>query len=261
MGLISRMLGLFKIKVSSALDRAEDPREIVDYAYVQQQELLRKTRQGLVEVASSKIRLEQQAKKLRSRVPQVEEQASRALKIEREDLARMALQRKQTVLAELEDLDRQIAEVAEEERRLTHTEQQLAMRVEEFRIRRDAISARYTAAEAQVRVTEALSGVSGEFADLSMALGRAVEETERMQARASAIGSLVESGTLALPLDGTTDPVERDLVKVIVDQAVDDELAALKGQMIEGEVPALEGGPEDGDEENTGDDESRKDPT
>ena len=185
MGLLSRLRMLFKSKASAALDRAEDPRELVEYAYSQQQELLRKTKQGLIEVTTSKVRLEQQAGKLRAQVPRVEQQASRALQMGREDLARIALQRKQTVLAELDQLELQAAEIGEDERRLAHTEQELAARVEQFRVRRDSISARYSAAQAQVRVGEALSGVSGEFADLGMAMGRAMEKTERMQARVS----------------------------------------------------------------------------
>ena len=245
MGLISRFLMAFKIKANAALDRAEDPRELVEYAYTQQQELLRKTKQGLIAVATSKVRLEQQANRLRAQTPKIEMQAERALGHGREDLARLALQRKQTVLAELEQLDFQAAEVAQEERRLTKIEQELAARVEQFRTRRDAISARYTAAQAQVRVQEALAGVSGEFAELGMALGRAAEKTERMEARAAAIGSLFEAGTLALPPHGTTDPVAGDLQKLEADQTVEEELAALKANMDAGDTsPALGAGPD-----------------
>ena len=245
MGLISRLLMVFKVKANSALDRAEDPRQLVDYAYRQQQELLRKTKQGLIEVAASKVRLEMQSERLRDRVPQTEEQARRALSIGREDLARIALQRKQSALAEVEQLDQQVAEVGQDERRLTQTEQQLAARIEEFRVQRDSISARYSAAQAQVRVNEALSGVSGEFAELGMAMGRAVEKTERMQARAAAIGSLIEAGSLALPALGAVDPVERDLLKVTVEETVEDELSALRDQLDkEDRPPALSGGGE-----------------
>ena len=241
---LSRLLMAVKMRVNSVLDRMEDPRQLVDYAYTQQQELLRKTKQGLIEVATAKVRLEREAQKLRDQAPRMEDQASRALIAGREDLARMALQRKQTVHAELERLEGQVVDLAAEERRLTHTEQQLAARIEEFRVRRPAIVARYSAAKAQVRVSEALSGVSGEFAELSMALGRAVEKTEAMQARAAAIGGLVESGSLALP-GQVTDPVERELIKVTVDHTVDDELSELKLRLGENEAPpALDKGPE-----------------
>src|SRR5262245_19266286 len=214
MSLWSRLLMLLRIKSAAALDRAEDPRETLDFAYAQQTELLRKVRQGLIDVSASKQQLEQQESKLRAKVPQLEEQARRALSLEREDLARLALTRKQAALTEVEGLAPQIAEVAAEERRLLQAEQQLAARIEEFRTHREVVSARYTAAGASARVSEALTGVSGEFAELSMAVGRAEEKTARLQARASAIDRLLESGDLAVPMGpmGTgNDTIEQEL--------------------------------------------------
>ena len=236
MGIISRILVVFKMKASSALDRAEDPRQLVDYAYAQQQELLFKTKRGLVEVATSKVQLAQQCEKLRYGIPRLEQQARRAIASGRDDLARIALERKQTILSELEQLDIQIADVAEDQVRLTRTEQQLAARLDEFRTRRDVIAARFTAAQASVRASEAFGGVSGEFADLSMALGRAVEKTDRMQARARAVGSLVDDGTLALPGQGS-DMVEQELFRETVSITVEEELSALKAETASKESP------------------------
>jgi phage shock protein A len=159
--------------------------------------------------------------------PKLEEQAKRALAAEREDLARFVLQRKQTVIAELDGLEQQLAEVSEEERRLILAEQQIAARIEDFRTRRQTVSARYTAAEAQVRMKEALSGVTGELGELSMALGRAEEKTQRMLARASAIDSLIDSGSLQL-MAGGGDMVEKELHELTAAAAVEEELAALK---------------------------------
>ena len=227
MGFLSRLLIVFKAKANRALDRAEDPTEMMDYAYAEQQQLLVRTKQGLVEVATSKVQLKKQAENLRKQLSKFEKQAGRALDADREYLARTALERKQSILSELEQLDVQIDEVTEDERNLTQTEQQLAARIEEFRTRKSIVGARYTAAKAQVRVNEAFTGVSGEFADLGIALGRAVEKTERMQARANAIGELVESGSLALPSAGT-DRVEEELNQIHTESAVDAELKALK---------------------------------
>jgi phage shock protein A len=224
----SRLALFFKIKTHGALDRIEDPHQALDYAYSQQQELLRKVKLGLIEVATSKRQLEQQAQKLRARIPQLDEQARRALAVGREDLARLALQRKQTALTEGESLDYQIAEVAAEEHKLMQAEQQLRARLDEFRTRREALAARHTAAQAQVRVGESLSGVTGELAELSMALGRAEEKTAHLQARASALDALIGSGELALP---GGDIVERELQQLTVSQAIENELATLKAQL------------------------------
>ena len=227
MGLISQLMTVFKAKANAASESVEDPRQLVDYAYEQQKELLRRTKEGLIEMASSRVRLERQADKLRSQVPQIEAQAERALGIGREDLARMALQRKQSVQHELDLLGPQVEDITREERRLTATEQQLAGHVEEFRVRKDTVSARYSAAEAQVRVSSALSG---EFAEIGVAMGRALEKAERMESRAQAIGGLMEGHNLGLP-DGATDPVARELQEAFTDQSVEDELAALTNRL------------------------------
>ena len=101
MGVWSRVLLFLKVKASAGLDRAEDPRQVLEYALDQQQAVLRKVRLGLIEVATSKHQLEQQAQRQRARVPQLEDQARRALVAGREDLARLSLERKQTALVEL----------------------------------------------------------------------------------------------------------------------------------------------------------------
>ena len=236
MSIWSRVLIILRAKGRAALDRVEDPREVLGYVDEQQHELLRRVKHGLIEVAISKRQLQQQVKTLDARVPRLEDQARRALAAGREDLARLALERKQRALGELERLGAQVAEVEEEEGRMVLSEQQLAARIEEFRTQRQTIAARYTAAEAHVRVNEALGGVSRDFSDLGMALGRAEEKIGRMLAHASAIDSLVDSGALALPAGGG-DVVERELRQVAEAGAVEEELAALRGDV--GPRPAL----------------------
>ncbi len=228
MNLLTQIQMFFKVKTSAALDRWEDPRQTLAYTYERQQEMLRRVKQGLIDVATSRKHIEFQAKKLRERIPLLDEQAKRALAAGREDLARIALQRKQTCLTELARLEQQAAEVTAEERKLTEAEKQFALRLDAFRTRRDSLSARYTAAEAQVKIIETLSGVSNESASLGSALEHAEEKIERMQARASAIDALIENGALVSP-EGD-DPIERELRDLAASQAVEEELAALKAQ-------------------------------
>ena len=229
MGLWSRLRLIFSTKASSAMDRAEDPRQVLDYAYGQQQLLLVKLRQGLVEVATSKQQLERQSKKLASRVPQLDEQARRAIGAGRDDLARIALERKRTAFAEIEGLTTQVAEVDAEEKRLAGQERALQVRIEEFRTHRDVVSARYSASEAEVKVKEALSGVSGELAELGMAVGRAEEKADRLQSRARALDSLVDIG--ALQPAGGGDYVETELRRLTSGAEIDDELERLKAEI------------------------------
>ena len=52
MGLWQRFTLIFKSKANKALDKAEDPRETLDYSYQRQLELLSKVRRGLTRVVN-----------------------------------------------------------------------------------------------------------------------------------------------------------------------------------------------------------------
>jgi phage shock protein A len=226
MSVWTRMRMLFNAEVSSTLDKAEDPRTVLDYAYNQQQELLVTLRRGLVDVATAKQQLEQEAKRLEQRIPQLDDQARRAVAAGREDLARVAVERKWLAANEIESLGKQIAEMEIEKQRLAGQERSLQVRVEHFRTHRQVVSARYSAAEAEVRLKESLAGVSGELAELGMAVGRAEEKAERLQARAKAIDSLVDLGSF--PPIGGGDFVEAELLRITVSKEIDAELDRIK---------------------------------
>jgi len=228
MGLWERFKLLFKVKTSSALDDMENPVEVLDYAYNQQEEFLQTVKRGLVDVATAKQQLQQQTNKMDAKIPKLELQARNAVAADREDLARIALNRKQIALVELEGLENQLAELELEEQRMIAAEQEISQRVSSFRTQRQAMVARYSAAEAQVRTREAFSGVSGELGELSMALGRAEEKTDRMLAKASALDALMAGGSLEMTVGPGNDMVENELRKLAASTAVEQELAGLK---------------------------------
>ena len=241
MGVVSRMSSLFKAKVNRLLDKAEDPRETLDYSYEKMMDQLRKVKQGVVEVTTSKRRLQLQAEKVKQNVIKLEDQASQALQVGREDLARLALQRKQAALYELQGLDAQIVDLEGEQERLSAAEQRLQGKVESFRTQKEVIKARYSAAEASVRIGSALSGVSEEMTDVGMSIQRAQDKTERMRARAGAIDELAAEGVLE-DFTGREDDIGRQLAELSAQQNVEDELASLRKGLSSGESKALPGG-------------------
>ncbi|MFQ5878591.1 MAG: PspA/IM30 family protein [Dehalococcoidia bacterium] len=236
MGLISRMSTVVKSKISRLLDRAEDPRETLDYSYEKQLEMLRNVKRGVVEVTASRRRLEMQAARIQEQVARLDSQAQQALAAGREDLARIALQRKQTALLQIQGLDVQVAQLERQQEQLTASEMRLAAKVEAFRTQKEVIKAQYSAADASVRIGEALTGVSEEMADVGLAVQRAQDKTEHLQARAGAIGELSESGFLE-DVTGGEDRVSRELAQLTAGQNVEVELAALKHQLGAGEPP------------------------
>jgi phage shock protein A len=228
LGLTNRITTLLKQKVNILLNRFEDPREGLDYSYTKQIELLNKLRRDVAGVVTAKKQLEMQKAKLWENIRTLEEQAHRAISQNREDLARLALERKNTNMLQLQPLDKQIADMKTEQDKLEQTERQLATKVEEFRSKKEVIKAQYSAAEAQVRIKESVTGVSEEMADVGMAMSRAEDKTEKMKAKAQALDEMIDSGVLTDYTNKGDDTIERELEKVSVTASVEEELEKLK---------------------------------
>ncbi|ACZ38523.1 PspA/IM30 family protein [Sphaerobacter thermophilus] len=237
MGLLSRFTTLIKVKVNRLLGAAEDPRETLDYSYERQLEMLQQVKRGVVEVATSKRRLELQKAKLQESVNRLNEQARQAVAVGRDDLARAALERRAMIQQQLADLDQQTAQLDQEQAKLEQAETRLRMKIESFRTRKEVVKAQYSAAEAQVRIGEAVTGLSEELADVGLALDRAQEKTEQLQARAGAIDELIASGALEDFTTSGRDAIERELAQITVRESVDAELAALKAELGAPEQP------------------------
>ncbi len=229
MGLISRWIALVKAKMSQMLEGAEDPATSLDYSYQRQLQLLQDVKRGIVEVTTSRRRLDLQAAKLRENVEKLDGQARTALQQGREDLARLALQRKQAAQMQLSDMDQQIVQLETEQQKLQDAELRLRTKVEAFRTRKETIKAQYSAAEAQVRIGEAATGLSEEMADVGLSIERAENKTEQMRARAMAIDELVQIGTLDDHIGG--DVLDRELAQLTAGSDIDRELAAMKRQI------------------------------
>ncbi|MCX5613286.1 PspA/IM30 family protein [Streptomyces sp. NBC_00047] len=246
-----RIASLFRIKANKALDKTEDPREVLDYSYEQQREMLQRVRRGVADVTTSRKRVELQVSQLRQSAEKLQRQAEQALAAGREDLAREALTRRTAVRAQITDLEVQQASLKEQEEKLTLAAQRLEAKVEAFRTRKETIKATYTAAEAQTSITEAVTGIGEELGDVGMAMQRAQDKTEQLQARAGALDELIASGVLEdATLSAGRDDIQAELERVTAGQDVETELARMKAQLPASSAPAaVEGAGAPKDEE------------
>src|SRR5438309_6851274 len=224
---------LLKQKVNILLNRFEDPREGLDYSYTKQVELLNKLRRDIAGVITAKKQLEMQKAKLWENIRTLEEQSRRSISQNREDLAKLALERKNANMLQLQPLDKQIVDMKTEQDKLEQTEKRLDTKVEEFRSKKEVIKAQYSAAEAQVRIKESVTGVSEEMANVGMAMSRAEDKTEKMKAKAQALDEMIDSGVLTdytstSATSGSGSDIEGELQKMTVKSSVDEELAKLK---------------------------------
>lgn len=229
--------------MSSILDRAEDPGMALDYSYEKQLEQLQNLRRSIADVVTNEKRLELQQAQINQQMDKLDSQARQALTMGREDLARLALERKAGLQAQIGQFGSQIEQLKAQQAKFVEMEQRLSARVESFRTQKEMVKAQYGAASAQVKIQEAATGISEEMSDVNLAVQRAQDKVLQMQARANALDELTASGTLAEIGPGAPDALDRQLQQLSSQTDVDRQLAEMKSQM---QLPSGQPGSQNG---------------
>ena len=116
------------------------------------------------------------------------------------------------------------------------TTKRVQAQVEAFRTRKETLKASYSAAEAQTRINEAVSGLNESLGGAGLAMQRIQDRISEMQARAGAMDELVSSG--ALPVLGAPhDDIQAELNRAGAGGAVDAELARLRTELASSPAP------------------------
>ena len=248
MSLWSLFVNLFRMRASAALDKAEEPGQVMDYSYGKQLEQLQQLRRSIAEVVTNEKRLDLLQSQVQQQINKLDQQAMQALQANREDLARMALQRKDGLVAQISSYEQQIAQLRAQEENLIAMERKISSRVEAFRTQKEMVKAQYGAAQAQVKINEAVTGISQEMTEMNLAMQRAQDKVLTMQSRANAMETLIEQGTLSeqgLLGSGSGDTLDRQLQQISSQQNVEAQLQAMKQQLQLGganpQQPQIEG--------------------
>ena len=233
MSLLSHLQNIFNMKADSALNAAEEPGQVFDYSYTKQLEQLQQLRRAIAEVVTDEKHIELLEAQVEEQANHLQAQAAQALQAGREDLARTALQRKEALAAQTDAYKQQIAQLAAQQAHLEEVEQKVAQRVETFRTQKEMVKAQYQAAQAQVNVNEAVTGISNEMTEMNLAMQRAQDKVLNMQARAGALDTLLEHGALGDQglLGAPNSDIDQQLQQISAEHNVDMQLAALKQQI------------------------------
>lgn len=227
-GLLPRIWTMIQCRMNRIMG-LNDPIQTLDLAYEKQLNLLQSLRLKVAEFSASKERILLQKEKLQLRIDNQQARAKEALLANKEDLARKALEDRALLQAQLAALDSQIAELEAQEERLLAAERRLAAKIESFNTRKETLKAEYSAAEAQVRLTETLTGISEEMADVGLAVQHAEERTEDMKARNAALDELLESRALN-DLSGGSE-LDREMALIKAKKSAEDELERLRAEV------------------------------
>jgi len=230
LGVARRLSTLVRQKTHFLLDKFENPVQTLDYSFERHKEMINKLRRDIAEVLTAKKRLEMQKGTISKNISELDAQARYALSYNREDLARLVLERKNTNMLQLQKLNNQISGMQVEKEKLEALEKRLSAKIDEIRTRIEIIKARYSAAEAEVRIKESATGITEEISNLGLALRKAEDKLERLKAKSQALDEMIDSGILT-DYGSNKDETENELEKIAIRGSVEDELVKLKGQI------------------------------
>ena len=230
MGLFKRAAEIVESKVNKFLDKIEDPNATLDLSYEKMLDGLQQVKSHLADVVTEQKSIELQIKNVEKEIADREEDAKVAIRVNREELAQAALERKHQAAGRLVQLQEAHERIRVQSDRLKDAERKFQDRISAFKTQKEVTKATYQAAKAEVRIGESMSGIGNELGGVGETLRRANDKAEQMMARAQAMESLTDEGILEDPLDNR-DSVTKELDKIKRDSAVADDLERLKKEL------------------------------
>ena len=220
MSVFSRMSTIFKANVNDALTKAEDPEKVLNQITIEMNEQLVDTKQKVAAAIADEKRLQRQYQETAEQAKGWEEKATIAVEKERDDLAREALARRneaQQLADEYKiqwDKQRQAVDQLKEHLRA------LELKIGEAGRKKNLLIARQKRATAQKQIHETMAGMkdSGAFNTFD----RMEQKVGDMEARADAAAEMA---------DFERDPLEDEFAALEKNDNVDDDLAALKAKL------------------------------
>lgn len=177
----------------------EEVRGQLDEAYRTQSRLLSQVRRGVADVATSRKRVEIQLASLRREIDAAGTEARSAVERGDDAGARLALERQLTLEKAATELDARHRTLRSEEDQLNGSAASIERQIEDFRIRKDTLAARYSAAQARNEIHGATAGIGATAGEVGRVMADAERHTRELEATADAVDELMNEGILSRP--------------------------------------------------------------
>ena len=218
MGLFTRVSDNIRANLNSLLDKAEDPEKMLDQYLRDMEEDIADAEAAVARQLAVVWKFRAQLDDALAMVEKREAQAIEALKRERDDLARKALEDKRVNKAKAEDYRLQYENGNSMAEQLRSELKEMKNEYEKLRIKRDSLIARVQSAKAQKEICGVMSGLGKDSTRRNF--DRMVDKVLRMEAEAQVAGDLKDKS------------LDQELETLRNDEDLDKELAALKENLM-----------------------------
>ena len=229
MKIFKRMKKVFEAKMSKFVDEVEDPEELLDISLQEMKEHLQQVQKSLLELTTIKKGLEKDLDDVKDKVELAQEQAQTAMDIEKEELARAALEKKADLNDKKTILKTKIEKIENKIEVIKSNKKTLAEQIKKLETKREELTFINKSADAQLEVKEIITGASSDITDLNEQIKRAEEKIQKKEAKLSAIDELVANGELINDFN-SEDDIEKSLNQIQRDSKIEEELANLRSK-------------------------------
>ncbi|MDJ0736698.1 MAG: PspA/IM30 family protein [Nostocaceae cyanobacterium] len=217
MGLMDRILRVFRANLNGLIRGTEDPEKILEQTVMEMQENLVQLRQAVAAAIASQKRTERQGTQAQSTAEEWYRRAQLALQQGNEPLAREALTKRHAYEDTAKSLFQQVEEQKNVVAKLKKDMRTLELKMAEVKSKKDMYIARARSAQASTRLQEMLGSV-GNVGSLG-AFERMEEKVMELEAKNEAIA-----------LSGT-DELEKKFASLESGNDIDAEIAQMRSQL------------------------------
>jgi phage shock protein A len=223
MGIFSRLKTLISSNVNDMISKAEKPEKMLNQLLIDMNEQLIESKRAVALAIADEKKLEREAANQGDQAREWEKKAVLAVNAGKDDLAKEALLRKQEYANAAAEYDKQWAAQKASVNTLKESLRELQNKIEEAQRKKNLLIARAKRAEAQQKIQNTISSVSGNRGAFD-AFDRMSAKVDEMEAQADAAKELED-----LSADASLEKRFKELEKS--DSSADLMLEALKEKM------------------------------
>jgi len=189
MGIFSRLKTLISSNVNDMISKAEKPEKMLNQLIIEMQEQLLESKKAVAMAIADEKKLEREMLNQEAQAQEWEKKAMLAVRAGKDDLAREALLRRQEYENAAIEYRKQWQTQKDSVEKLKESLRELQNKIEEAQRKKNLLIARAKRAEAQQKIQNTISSVSGNRSAFD-AFDRMAQKVDQMEAQADAAKEL-----------------------------------------------------------------------